>query len=214
MNDKSTTEVAKPKLWNPNAAANWSFLFTPIFGAWLQAKNWRELNQPERALKSMNWVYGTVIFFVVSEVMLNYFPDEMRGNWETGIGLAFLLAWYFLSGRQQAKYLKENNLAYDKKGWAIPLLCGFAAVILLFALIISMEPEPSITGILESESVGIVTQILQDQLGGDATCKAVSITKEISDGFYHAVAYLDNGNENKIAIEVQGDQIIVKIPEQ
>ncbi|MDB4637826.1 MAG: hypothetical protein P8M30_08330 [Planctomycetaceae bacterium] len=74
--------------------------------------------------------------------------------------------------------------------------------------------EPSLNEVLESESVSLVTQIVQNQLGGTVTCKAVSIEKEVSDGFYHAVAYMDNGNELKIAIELKGDQIIVKIPDQ
>ncbi len=59
-----------------------------------------------------------------------------------------------------------------------------------------------------------MTQIVQNQLGGTATYKAVSIEKEVSDGFYNAVAYLDNGNELKIAIEHNQDQIFVTIPEQ
>ena len=36
----------------------------------------------------------------------------------------------------------------------------------------------------------------------------------LADGFYHAIAYLDDGNELKIAIEHKGDQIFVTIPEQ
>jgi hypothetical protein len=40
---------AAPALWNPNAAANWSLLFSPMFGAWLHMKNWAALGEPERA---------------------------------------------------------------------------------------------------------------------------------------------------------------------
>lgn len=38
-----TPNNEKITLWNPNAAVNWSVLFTPIFGAWIQAKNWKAL---------------------------------------------------------------------------------------------------------------------------------------------------------------------------
>ena len=37
--DDVATGDAAPALWNPNAAANWSLLFSPAFGAWLHMKN-------------------------------------------------------------------------------------------------------------------------------------------------------------------------------
>jgi len=36
-------------IWNPNAAANWSILFTPAFGSYLQMLNWRTLSEPAKA---------------------------------------------------------------------------------------------------------------------------------------------------------------------
>lgn len=207
-----------PKLWNPNAAANWSLLFTPILGAWLHAKNWKELDQPDKAKKSMIWVY---VGFVVLMVVL-FLPDGVGRV----PGIIFLLAWYFSSAKGQVKYLKENSISYVKKAWGKPLLLGtFGLVVFaVFAagIISAIEPpvsepsvsEPSVSEDLELSSVSLVTQIVQEQLGGTATCKAVSIKKSLSDGFYHAVAYLDNGEELKIVIEHKGDQIFVTIPDQ
>ena len=43
----------KPKLWNPNAATLWSLLFSPVFGAWIHAKNWEELGNEEESRNSM-----------------------------------------------------------------------------------------------------------------------------------------------------------------
>lgn len=40
-----TREAAAIALWNPNAAANWSLLFTPLFGAYLHMLNWRSLGE-------------------------------------------------------------------------------------------------------------------------------------------------------------------------
>jgi len=69
-----TVEPANPKLTaavidnkscdDPSAEAVWSLLFTPILGAWLHAKNWQELNQADRAKKSMIWVYGGFVFLL------------------------------------------------------------------------------------------------------------------------------------------------------
>ena len=41
-----------PPLWNPNAAANWSLLLSPAFGAFLHMKNWEELGEPAKAAAS------------------------------------------------------------------------------------------------------------------------------------------------------------------
>jgi len=66
---------------------------------------------------------------------------------------------------------------------------------------------------IEEAACPVVTQIVQEQLGGAATCKAVKIDQEVSDGFYKATAILDNGNELKITIEEkEGNQISVQIP--
>ena len=199
---------ATPKLWNPNAAANWSVLITPILGAWLHAKNWKELDQPDKAQKSMIWVYVGFVFLIA----VFFLPDNLGA----GPGLIFIFAWYFSSAKGQVKYLKENNISYDKKAWGKPLLLAFVGLVAYLALAIGIisATEPSESEVLESESVSLVTQIVQDQLGGTATCKAVAIEKSVSDGFYHAVAYLDNGNELKIVIEHKGDQIFVTIPDQ
>lgn len=211
------TPPPTPRLWNPNAAANWSLLLTPIFGAWLHAQNWKELDQLDRAKKSMIWVYIGFVFLIVAL----FLPD----NFGSGPGIIFIIAWYFSIAKGQVKYLKENNISYNKKAWGQPLLLGIAGLVIYFAIAIGVitatEPtpnevlnEPSITEVLESESVSLVTQIVREQLGGAAMCKAVSINKALSEDFYHAVAYLDNGNELKIVIELKGDQIIVTIPDQ
>ncbi len=69
--------------------------------------------------------------------------------------------------------------------------------------------------ILEESACSVVTDIVQNQLFGSATCKAVNITEEVSDGFYKAVATLDNGSELRITIERRDNgEIYVQIPIQ
>ena len=168
----------------------------------------------------MIWVY--VGFVVLMVVLFLPVPDRVARV----PSIIFLIAWYFSSAKGQVKYLKENSISYVKKAWGKPLLLGtFGLVVFaVFAagIISAIEPpvsepsvsEPSVSEDLELSSVSLVTQIVQEQLGGTATCKAVSIKKSLSDGFYHAVAYLDNGEKLKIAIEHKEDQIFVTIPEQ
>jgi len=67
--------------------------------------------------------------------------------------------------------------------------------------------------IIEEYACPVVTQIIQEQFGGQATCKAVRIDEEVIDGFYRATAILDNGNVLQITIEEkENNQIYVQIP--
>lgn len=91
--------------------------FTPIFGAWILAKNWEALELPNRAKKSMIWVLFGIIF-----LSLNFVSPLPTGPF-------YLLVWYFVSAKAQAKYIKQNyaNTGYDRKTWGKPILFGFAA---------------------------------------------------------------------------------------
>ena len=190
-----------PKLWNPNAAANWSLLFSPIFGAWLHAKNWEELNEWSEAKKSMRWVYLNFLFFIFWWIACNFLP--LLENYKFPFGLFWLFAWYFSSGKKQINYFKENIIDYQKRSWVKPILISLICLTILYAIIIIpayfLEPSPYKTW--EDPSVDVVTQIVQGQSSSTAKCKAVSIQKEISVGFVQAVAYLDDGKEIKIVIE-------------
>ncbi|MCX8494679.1 MAG: hypothetical protein ORN51_00665 [Akkermansiaceae bacterium] len=130
MNDYKETEECV-ELWNPNTAANWCLLFSPIFGAWIHAKNWQGLNQPDKAKKSMLWVYFGFVFFLVILVL----PDNPR----TPSTLIFLFTWYFLSARDQVKYVKDHNIQYRKKAWGRPLLLGVLGIAGWCSIVIGVE---------------------------------------------------------------------------
>ena len=55
------TDKKPVTLWNPNVAACLSILFTPIFGAWIHAKNWENLGKDKEKKWSMLFVYGLII---------------------------------------------------------------------------------------------------------------------------------------------------------
>lgn len=130
------TEVA-PALWNPNAAAAWSLLFSPAFGSCLHMLNWRELGEEEKAATAKGWFIASLAllaFYLVLAVMAPRFDP-------TFIGLGYLLAWYFGAARGQASYVKEKYRAdYPRRAWGKPLLIALAAIVgyFLVALIIGM----------------------------------------------------------------------------
>jgi hypothetical protein len=131
--------AARPTLWNPNAAANWSLLFTPIFGAALHAINWRVLGRPGRATANVVWIVVTAVFLVINAVSV-FLPGAKGVDGAMKfVGLGLLIGWYFTQGKPQAQYVKEELPGgYRKRSWAAPIGIAVGGVVgylvLVFAL--------------------------------------------------------------------------------
>lgn len=111
----SPSRSESPALWNPSAAASWSLLFTPVFGAYLHMRNWEELGEPEKAKSSKTWFYISFFFSI--------------------FGLLYLLIWYFASGKEQMAYVKERyGDNYNKKSWGAPIMAGIGIVVVFYVL--------------------------------------------------------------------------------
>ena len=129
-------QAAEAAIWNPNAAANWSLIFTPAFGAYLQMLNWRALGESEKAASAQNWFYVGLGMLVVYVLMGLFISDPKAADGAArGLGFLFLLVWYFSSGRAQGKYVKEKfGKTYAKKPWGKALLIGVGAIVGYFVL--------------------------------------------------------------------------------
>jgi hypothetical protein len=150
--DESNIELEKterPSLWNPNAAAMWSLLLTPAFGAYLHAANWRTLGDSEHAKANKLCVWLTFVFMAVIVGTL-FIPESKvidKGMRVVGIGL--MAGWYFGLGRAQAQHLKEvlgNH--YVRKGWGLPLLIAVGAIgayaaVIFFVVELTYKPDPA-----------------------------------------------------------------------
>ena len=125
------TVEASPPLWNPRVAANWSLLFSPVFGALVQMKNWEALGESARAQKSKNWAIGCMAFFFALTILLVLLPDSKALDGLTRpLAVVLLVVWYYADGKsQQAYVLGKFGKTYPKKGWGKPLLIGVAALI-------------------------------------------------------------------------------------
>ncbi len=122
-------------IWNPNAASGWSFLFTPAFGSYLHALNWRALGDEEKADKAMMWFYASVALLIGYVLAVLFFLFK-TGNPKAGefagrlMPLPYFIAWYFLSARDQAKYVKSRfGENYPRKAWGKPLMIAVASVL-------------------------------------------------------------------------------------
>ena len=111
-------------LWNPLAAVNWSWLFTPIFGTYLHMRNWQALGQPREASTAKNWFIASIIVALATMLFWGPLP-----------GLVLMTIWYYVSGRHQIKYVRENfGSDYPRCSFVRP--CFMALFILLTACVV------------------------------------------------------------------------------
>lgn len=127
--------VESPPLWNPNAAASWSLLFSPLFGAFLQMKNWEAMGESANAQVSRRWVIASVVFLTIILLLAIFTPDSKGAEGGSNlVGLLFLLSWYFSHGKRQNVFVvSKYGKNYPRKGWLKPLslaILAFAGFVL------------------------------------------------------------------------------------
>lgn len=128
-NGASTASKSIPEIWTPNATANWSLLFTPAFGSFLQARNWKELNQSSKAKFSMAWFFLSLLAPIV-------FIELAGTQYLAGFAFWYLVIWYVFSGRKQGKYVKDTHGdSFKKKGWGMPLVLAIVILLVFAALL-------------------------------------------------------------------------------
>jgi cobalamin synthase len=133
------TPLEAPELWNPNAAANWCLIFSPVFGAVLHAKNWKELGNLHRAKANKIWIWITAIW-LTAMLYISVGPQSPLNVLFRILGVVLLLIWYFSQARVQAKLVKERyGIRYKKKKWGVPLLLGVGAFLgyVLLAIVVA-----------------------------------------------------------------------------
>lgn len=120
-----------PPLWNPNAAANWSLVFTPAFGAFLHMLNWRALGENDKASSAKAWFIISLVLLAVYVVLGLLLPDATAADRiGRAIGFVYLIVWYLSTAQSQARYVKEKfGSAYARKGWTRPLLIALGAMV-------------------------------------------------------------------------------------
>jgi len=132
-------QTPAPHLWNPNAAATWSLLFSPAFGAFLHARNAETLGRPQETKANMQWFYGYLIFMGVT--LLCVTGLGLSAGLFRISGIVILLTWYFSLGKKQIDFVKATyGDAYQRKPWGQPLLIGFGALVafIIIAVVIGI----------------------------------------------------------------------------
>lgn len=103
------TRSARPLLYSPKFVCACALLFTPLFGAALQARNWDELGEPDEARASRQWVRASLWLLVLYLVVQTIFRNEPFINW---FGPYFLVvfwgAWMITGGRRQPGFVARR----------------------------------------------------------------------------------------------------------
>lgn len=134
-------------LWNPNAAALWSLVFSPVFGAILHMKNWQALGRPDKAKESRTWaVMSAVILLTVMGWSAVAEEGSIVESISNFVGFAVLISWYMASGREQVNLVK-NAGSYQKRGWGKPIMFGLLATVgvVAFVVVAMMIGAPAAT---------------------------------------------------------------------
>lgn len=189
-------------IWNPSTVSGLSFLFTPAFGSYLQASNWRSLGQPERAATSKAWFcVSLLVLAAMAAVMVGLAGrtagdnDAVRGLINIGAVVYFFI-WYAASGRKQVSYVKDGlGKTYAKKSLVRPVLAALGLAVLyavaIFGLLVAIhgsdDDEGQVTG--QASSTGPAFS-LAALFGGAAKldCASPDVKKSITDTYAEQLA--------------------------
>jgi hypothetical protein len=91
-----------------------------MFGSYVTMRNWEALGEDERARTTRIWLYVSVAVFVAMVLL----PVG------SGIGIAWLVAWYFAVNRPQIKFVKARfGSDYERRPWTKIVLVWLAGVL-------------------------------------------------------------------------------------
>ena len=138
---KNPSEIISEPIWNPNAAANWSYIFTPVFGSYIQMSNWRTLGDVDKAASAKIWFYISILVLAALIGMYVFVPErsQLKGQ-SGGIATLYLLIWYFAAARNQVKFVKNKfGGNYIRKSWLKPLVIGVAGIFSLISISLASD---------------------------------------------------------------------------
>lgn len=157
------SEDQRLQIYNPNPAASWSVILTPLFGAYIIRENWLVLGNAEAAKRSFFWLIGLGLLYFL------FFFTGLFDDFDYLVHLAALIIWYILECKPQVKFLKEQKLQYEKRPWLKPLGIGFAIwliVVILSIIITAIFGAPRLdrsSPEAYNESCQVITEYLAEK---------------------------------------------------
>lgn len=199
--------AAVPKLWNPNAAGLWSFVFSPVFGSLLHAANWRALGEPGRARVNVAWCVGTLLLILAAGGSA-FLVDESAAldNTFRILGLLVLIGWYATQGRSQIAYVKERyGEGYPRRGWALPLVSGFGVVITVLVVVVAIDfatYQPSAEDVAQEMRPRILAELRKQPGDEPASIQDITLEHMYGDTYMGSVEATLDGRRVRLPLTV------------
>lgn len=168
MSKNKSGATSRPALYNPTAACVLALLFTPIFGALLQARNWDALGEHGRARASRMWVRTTLWLLFIFVIMQAVFQNEPFMQFG---GLYFLVvtwaSWMVTTGWKQIGYVHElfgNDYPRERLGRVTIFAGGCWVIYSMVSISIAMAIQLTgldkmLPGAERVESQGVVLRV-------------------------------------------------------
>ena len=137
-----------PELYSPLACIVFTLLFTPMFGAFLQGLNWRELGNDELAARNMNWVRWSFFTFLAYTLAEPFIDETFVGRYLMIV--LFIGFWASLTislGWNQLAYVKKNVPVYTRKFLGRSIMIGAFGWVAYTAIALTMVLALHVTGI-------------------------------------------------------------------
>lgn len=97
-------------------------------------RNYEALGASANANRSKIWMIISAIIYLYLLLYL-----LLGTEIPMGMGWVFVIVWYFCENRKQNIYLQENNIAYEKKGWLIPVSVAIGANTALYIVLVLLN---------------------------------------------------------------------------
>lgn len=94
------------KIWNPNALGCWALLVTPLCSSYLLYKNAEKFNDVDSMKACRDWSIAYLVLLIFSIFILILNPEYQNGV--NGIGLWYLIIWYFQLVKKEVKKTKQR----------------------------------------------------------------------------------------------------------
>lgn len=154
-----TQTAAAPALFSPALSVLFTLLFTPMFGAFLQGLNWKELGDDELAARNMGWVKWTFLTFAAYTFAEPFIQDFVWGRYlMIALFLGFWISWTASLGWKQIVYVRRNVPVHTRKFMGRAIMFGafgwvaytaVALTLVLFLHVTGIQPLPADAPILQ-----------------------------------------------------------------
>jgi hypothetical protein len=128
--------LSERAIWNPAAAACWSIVFTPAFGAYIVMRNWEVLGDTRQAMIARKW-YCLSLGLLVVQLLSTAIDSRLNSesNLMPCIGLFYLLAWWICAALPQVLRVRSRfGSGYERKAWDAALMAAVIAGVVYFAV--------------------------------------------------------------------------------